>query len=103
MAIISGPVSSLQSLGSYAASYTWGPLLSLSRTTILSLLSRIQVGHLKIVDVDGTTTVYGQKHVANGFLEQSVYSIPQTELTVHKDTFWVRMLLFADMVRFLTS
>ncbi|GAB7356662.1 hypothetical protein MBLNU459_g7378t1 [Dothideomycetes sp. NU459] len=94
---MSSPVSSLQSVGSYAASYTWGPLLSLSRTTILSLLSRVQAGHLKIVDVDGKTTVYGQKQVVNGFLEKTVYTMPQTELIVHKDTFWVRMLLFADM------
>jgi len=91
----SGP---LQALSGYVASYGWGPLLSVSRSTVLSLLSRIQIGHLRVVDADGKDSTYGQKQVVNGKLEKSVYSLPDVELTVHKDVFWVRMLLFADMV-----
>jgi cyclopropane-fatty-acyl-phospholipid synthase len=91
----SGP---LQALSGYVASYGWGPLLSVSRSAVLSLLSRIQVGHLKVVDADGKESTYGQKQVVNGKAEKSVYSLPNVELTVHKDVFWVRMLLFADMV-----
>ncbi|KAG9536153.1 cyclopropane-fatty-acyl-phospholipid synthase, partial [Aureobasidium melanogenum] len=37
------------------------------------------------------------KQVVNGSSEKSVYSLPNVVLTVHKDVFWVRMLLFADM------
>ncbi|KAI5276412.1 cyclopropane-fatty-acyl-phospholipid synthase [Aureobasidium subglaciale] len=91
----SGP---LQALSGYVASYGWGPLLSVSRSTVLSLLSRIQVGHLGVTDVDGKVSVYGQKQVVNGKTEKNVYSLPNIELTVHKDVFWVRMLLFADML-----
>jgi cyclopropane-fatty-acyl-phospholipid synthase len=91
----SGP---LQALSGYVASYGWGPLLSVSRSAVLSLLSRIQAGHLKVVDADGKESTYGQKQVVNGKSEKSVYSLPNVELTVHKDVFWVRMLLFADMV-----
>lgn len=90
---VTGP---LQALGSYSASYAWGPLLALSRTTILSLLSRIQTGQLKIVDVDGRTTSYGEQNVKQE--QNSIYSAPRAELIVHKEMFWVRMLLFADMV-----
>ena len=43
----------LQALSSYAASYGWGPLLSFSRSTLLSLLSRIETGSLSVTDVDG--------------------------------------------------
>lgn len=91
----SGP---LQALSGYVASYGWGPLLSVSRSTVLSLLSRIQIGHLRVADVDGTASTYGRKEAVNGSSEKSVYSLPNVELTVHKDIFWVRMLLFADMV-----
>ncbi|KAI4726960.1 cyclopropane-fatty-acyl-phospholipid synthase [Aureobasidium sp. EXF-10728] len=91
----SGP---LQALSGYVASYGWGPLLSVSRSTVLSLLSRIQVGHLSVADVDGKVSAYGHNKAANGESEKSVYSLPNVELTVHKDVFWVRMLLFADML-----
>ena len=75
----------------YATSLTWAPLVQLSRTTILAIFSKIAVGQLKIIDADGRVTICGQ-------LGTSVEG-PQTELRVHKETFWVRMLLFADMVR----
>lgn len=91
----SGP---LQALSGYVSSYGWGPLLSVSRSTVLSLLSRIQIGHLRVADVDGKVSTYGQEQVVDGKPEKSVYSLPDVELTVHKDVFWVRMLLFADMV-----
>lgn len=91
----SGP---LQAFSGYVASYGWGPLLSVSRSTVLSLLSRIQIGHLRVADVDGKASTYGRKQAVNGSPEKSVYSLPNVELTVHKDIFWVRMLLFADMV-----
>jgi cyclopropane-fatty-acyl-phospholipid synthase len=91
----SGPI---QSLSGYVASYAWGPLLSLSRSTVLSLLSRIQIGHLSVADANGQVSSYGQKQVVNGHSEKTVYSLPNVELTVHNHVFWVRMLLFADMV-----
>lgn len=90
----------MQSIGGLAASYAWGPLLTLSRTTVLSLLSRIRVGQLKIVDADGRIIIYGQDEVPLE-KEKTIYSVPHVELAVHKDIFWVRMLLFADMVGWL--
>ncbi len=73
----------------YAGSFTWGPLVSLSRNAVLSLLSRIEEGQLVLTDTDGTVTICGAPK-PNGR--------PRTELSVQKDAFWVRLLLFADMV-----
>lgn len=75
----------------YAGSVTWTPLVQLSRSAILSTLQKITVGQLKVIEADGHTTICGE-------LGADIKG-PQTELRIHKDTFWVRMLLFADMVR----
>lgn len=97
---VSNPLSErIQSLVNYAGSYAWGPLLSLSRSTTLSLLQGIELGQLSIVDIDGTTTVCGQQKLGNSAGANTVYTVPKVELRVHKETFWVRLLLFADMVR----
>ncbi|KAF4555460.1 Mycolic acid cyclopropane synthetase-like protein 1 [Elsinoe fawcettii] len=88
----------IQALAGYGASYAWPGFLSLSRATILSLLKRITTGQLKITDIDGTVTVCGQEKIKPVPQDQrTVYSVPATELIVNKDTFWARLLLFADM------
>lgn len=78
------------SLRQYASNVTWEPLVGFSRSTILSVLKQIRHGSLKIQDVDGSETTCGVASPDKQTL--------QTTLNVHKDTFWVRMLLFADMV-----
>lgn len=99
MGVISPLTERVMALASYPASYAWPPLLSLSRSAILSVLVQIKVGQVKIVDVDGKETVCGQQKMMPGPSKaRSVYSIPQVQLHVHKDIFWVRMALFADMV-----
>ena len=87
MAIVSRTFDSLRS---YVGSITWGPLVELSRSTLLGLLSRIEVGQLVLRDSDGTVTICGQP----GIKEAS----HRTELRVSKEAFWVRVVLFADMV-----
>ncbi|PSK35080.1 hypothetical protein B9Z65_1663 [Elsinoe australis] len=88
----------IQALAGYGASYAWPGFLSLSRATILSLLQRINLGQLKITDVDGTVTVCGQEKIKPvAQQDRTIHSIPATELKVNKDVFWVRLLLFADM------
>ena len=79
------------SLRSYIGSFTWGPIVHISRRTVLGLLSRIVVGQLVVVDCDGTTTLCGQLGKKDGS--------SRTELKVLKEAFWVRVMLFADMVR----
>ena len=78
------------SLRSYLGSFTWGPLVKLSRSTVLGLLSQIEVGQLVIRDCDGTVTICGQPNIED--------ASPSTELRISKEAFWVRVMLFADMV-----
>ncbi|KAK5121779.1 hypothetical protein LTR85_004654 [Meristemomyces frigidus] len=84
-------------LATYAGSYAWPPLLSLSRGAILALLKRIQVGSLQIRDTDGTLIVCGSPQRAEQQDEKTVHTIPHAELRVLNDLFWVRLLVFADM------
>ena len=87
MAIIT---SSFDSLRTYAGSLTWSPLVRFSRGAVLGLLRRIALGQIVITDSDGAVTVCGAPTVKDG--------TPRTQLRVLKETFWVRVLLFADMV-----
>ncbi|KAK5005524.1 hypothetical protein LTR28_007609, partial [Elasticomyces elasticus] len=100
MGLASPLVERFNALAYTAGSYAWEPLVSLSRSAILSLLSKVESGSLVITDPDGQQTVCGKKKMVNGETGggRSVYSIPHTGLQVHKETFWVRLLLFADMV-----
>ncbi|KAL9022814.1 MAG: hypothetical protein Q9185_000077 [Variospora sp. 1 TL-2023] len=74
---------------SFIGSVTWSPLVRLSRAAVLSLLGRVQVGHILIIDSDGSEIVCGERWAEEG--------VPATELKVLKEAFWVRLLLFADM------
>ena len=87
MAIVSR---SFDSLRIYVGSFTWGPFVKLSRSTVLGLLGRIEIGQLVVKDCDGTGTICGGPGDKDGS--------PQTELKVLKEAFWVRVMLFADMV-----
>ncbi|KAL2050226.1 hypothetical protein ABVK25_009587 [Lepraria finkii] len=86
MAIVSR---SFDSLRIYVSSFTWRPLVKLSRSTVLGLLGRIEIGQLVVNDCDGTGTIFGGSGDKDGS--------PQTELKVLKEAFWVRVMLFADM------
>ena len=87
MAIVSRTFDSLRS---YLGSFTWDPFVKLSRSTVLALLSRIDVGQLVVRDTDGTVTICGNPGIKDGS--------PRTELRILKEAFWVRVMLFADMV-----
>ena len=86
MAMLSRPFDLLRT---YVGSLTWAPFVQISRSTVLGLLQRIQQGRLTVTDCDGSVTLCGA--IKDG--------APKTELKVLKEAFWVRVLLFADMVR----
>lgn len=75
---------------SAVASVAWTPCVGLSQSLIMSLLVKIETGQLRVVDQTGAVTVCGRADVVDGE--------PHTEIRIHKETFWVRMLLFTDMV-----
>lgn len=87
MAIVSRTFDSLRS---YVGSFTWAPIVKLSRSTVLGLLSRVEIGQLVVRDSDGTVTICGRPGIKD--------ASPRTELRVLKEAFWVRVMLFADMV-----
>lgn len=84
--------SAFDALRAQVGSVAWGPLVNLSRKAVLSLLQQIQVGRLLVQEHDGTETMYGEQTAS--------VTTPATELKVHRETFWVRLALFADMVSF---
>jgi cyclopropane-fatty-acyl-phospholipid synthase len=86
-------------------SLTWGPTLSVAKSFILSVLSRIEIGTLLLVDEPGQTThVFGQKSAreletvaANAQPRRRGDNIPQATVVIKKGEFWMRLFLFADM------
>ena len=87
MAIVSR---TLDTLRRHFASLTWDPFVKLSRSTVLALLKRIEFGQLVIRENDGTVTICGAPSVRDGS--------PCTEMRILKEAFWLRVVLFADMV-----
>lgn len=98
---------------SAVGSVSWGPALSVSKAAVTSLFSKIEIGTLIVEDqTSGKTTVYGQKmakeHLkikmtngngtndANG-VHKKAGQVEKVHLVVKKETFWVRLFLFADM------
>lgn len=78
----------LSTVTSTINSLTWGPLVGFSRRSILFLLERIERGSLRVETQDGEIYNFGP---GGG---------PSSYLKIKSDVFWVRLLLFADMVGF---
>lgn len=86
---ITAPITDrFKALRNYAGSIAWGPLVSTTRTLCLALLKNIQIGRLEIEDPDGEVTVCGTAATKDA---------PNVSVIVHKDVFWLRLALFADM------
>ncbi|MCJ1469449.1 hypothetical protein MMC07_008082 [Pseudocyphellaria aurata] len=81
---------SFNSLRTFVGSLAWSPLVRLSRGFVLALLKRVEVGTIVVTDSNGAVFVCGA--------DQSSDVGPKAEVRVLKEVFWVRMLLFADMV-----
>lgn len=96
MTLLSPVVSRFHALRTYTGSLAWNPLVQFSRNTCISLLSRIQFGCLEIIDVDGEIYTLGGKEITKSQGANSIPT-PKTSLRIHKDTFWVRLLILADM------
>lgn len=91
MAITTPLVAQFQALREYAGSLGWSSFLQLSKTALHSVLGRIQIGRLDIVEVDGNVLQFGENEPE----EASRHVV----VRVHNEMFWVRLALYADMVR----
>lgn len=87
-------------------SVSWSPALSLSKAAVTSLFARIERGTLIVIDeITGKTGAYGQRiarennKITNGIDCKPKHGsgIGKVELLVRKESFWVRLFLFADM------
>jgi cyclopropane-fatty-acyl-phospholipid synthase len=85
---------------------SWLPALSLSKAAVTSLFARIGYGTLIIInEATGKTEAYGQmiarenRTITNGVDDKPKQGsgIGKVELLIRKETFWVRLFLFADM------
>ena len=111
-AIVTKPLSyGTDLLRSTLGSISFGPVLSISQAAVISIFSNIEVGTLIVTDsTTGTTRSYGQKIAkehkkttssVNGVNgrhgTKKAGNVRKVELLVKKETFWVRLFLFADM------
>ena len=83
-------ISSFVALRDASVNAAWTPLVQFSRNVCLSVLSKIQVGQIKVIDVDGNSVTIGEKN-------DKVVG-PECVLNIQKDTFWLRLVLYGDMV-----
>lgn len=96
-------------LRSALGSISFGPALSISKSAVTSLFSQIEVGTLIVTDsTTNTTKSYGRKiakeykstngvNGVNGSHRKKAGEVSKVELVIKKETFWVRLFLFADM------
>lgn len=91
MALINPLFDRIQTLWNSAQTQAWTPLVSLSRTAVLSVFKTIHFGRLAIYegDAEKPLAVYGHSE------EQAAY--PVALLRVHDEKFWLRLALLADM------
>lgn len=91
---------------------SWGPAVTVSRTMVTGMFSKLNKGTLVVKDMTTCQTdtygehlpsvmtkfPYGTINGAEAKLAPGSYPAQKKiTLTIHKDSFWVRVLLFADM------
>jgi len=95
MAILSPLLGPATAIWNSVSCQAWDSLVALCRDGTLSQLQSIQLGKLAVYEVSAGkgSTVFGTEREGH----------PVAVLNVHDDKFWVRLALFADMVRLLNG
>lgn len=94
-------VSALFALKERFLRWVWARVVTLARTAVLRIFSNLEVGTLLIID-EGSATEYAFGQVPsngssqNGSAENNP-PIPDVKIVAKRDTFWFRLLLFADI------
>lgn len=105
-AVVTAPANrAVEAARSTIGGFTWKPALAIARPTILSVLSKIEIGTLILVDEpSGTRHIFGQKLDGSADLSnveasatRRATTVPRVELIVKNDAFWMRVFLFGDM------
>ncbi|KAF2459179.1 cyclopropane-fatty-acyl-phospholipid synthase [Lineolata rhizophorae] len=80
----------LSHLRNYVGSLAWDSAVQVCRYAVLTLLRNIEIGRLEL-DEEVAAEEAGDRD------SNSRGSMPKTSLRIHKDAFWLRVALFADM------
>lgn len=91
MAILDTLTAPASALLSTITSQAWQPLVSVCKNGTLSQLQNIQVGRLVLFE--------GSESKASNVFGADKEGVPVAYLHVYDEKFWVRLALFADMVR----
>jgi cyclopropane-fatty-acyl-phospholipid synthase len=94
MAIYSSVTGAVSSLLSPVTSQAWGPLVTLCKNGTLSQFQNLKRGKLVLFE--------GGSSKATAAFGSDKEGLPIAFLDVRDEKFWVRLALFADMVRFKT-
>ncbi|SGY84757.1 BQ5605_C009g05718 [Microbotryum silenes-dioicae] len=86
-------------------SKSWTPLVVIARTTIISMMERIERGQLRVITKEdgiftfGTPAIFNDEHPNPNKQQEPNPARDEirAEITVLNDAFWVRMLLLADL------
>ena len=91
MAMLTSLTGPAASIWNTVTSQTWDSLVTLCKNGTIAQLQEIKLGRLFLYDGGSgkTSSVFGVESPKN----------PEAALHVHNERFWVRLALFADMVR----
>ncbi|KAH8787818.1 Mycolic acid cyclopropane synthetase-domain-containing protein [Diaporthe sp. PMI_573] len=94
-------VSTLFALKEKFLRWVWARAVTLARTAVLRIFANLEVGTLLIIDeASATEYAFGQVpsngNSQNGTAENNP-SVPDVKIVAKRDTFWFRLLLFADI------
>jgi cyclopropane-fatty-acyl-phospholipid synthase len=99
--MVAAAVTTLGAVKETFLAWTWPPAVSLARRAVLSIFSGLGTGRLLIIDdTSGTKHAFGQRSFDEdgGKADaKSVYTAPDAEIVVKRDSFWLRLVLFADI------
>lgn len=95
MAILSPITGAASSILSTVTSQAWGPLVSLCKNGTIAQLQNLKLGKLILFE--------GGSSKASAVFGNDKEGLPIAFLDVHDEKFWVRLALFADMVRSATT
>lgn len=94
-------VTTLGALKDRLLGWTWAPAVCLARTAVLGILSGVEVGSLLITDeANGAKYAFGQvvfHREGDAAGAKDANTIPRVGILVKSESFWLRLLLLADV------
>lgn len=94
-------VTALRALWERLLKWTWDPAVSMARTIVLGIFAGLEVGSILVIDeVSGTEYAFGLSMLHEDSPKSDTNrpdSIPVVKICVKRESFWLRLLLFADI------